>query len=66
MRVADGETVVIGGLIRRNTNNPTSKMPILGDLPFIGFMFRLDDNSFTENEVLIMVTPHITTEKSNV
>ncbi|MOA20642.1 Type II secretion system protein D precursor [compost metagenome] len=59
MRVADGETVVIGGLIRRNTNESTTKMPLLGDLPLIGFMFKTNATSFEETEVLIMVTPHI-------
>ncbi|MNL78046.1 Type IV pilus biogenesis and competence protein PilQ precursor [compost metagenome] len=59
MRVADGETVVIGGLIRRNTNESTTKMPLMGDLPLIGFMFKTNISSFEETEVLIMVTPHI-------
>jgi type IV pilus assembly protein PilQ len=59
MRVADGETVVIGGLIRRNTNESVSKMPILGDLPLIGFLFKNNTTDFEETEVLIMVTPHI-------
>jgi type II secretory pathway component GspD/PulD (secretin) len=60
MRVADGETVVIGGLIRRNTNRAISKFPVLGDLPVIGFMFRQETTSNDETEVIIMVTPHIT------
>lgn len=59
MRVADGETVVIGGLIRRNTNNTVAKMPLLGDIPLIGFMFRQEATSNDETEVIIMVTPHI-------
>jgi type IV pilus assembly protein PilQ len=59
MRVADGETVVIGGLIRRNTTESTTKMPILGDIPILGFMFKQHATDFEETEVLIMVTPHI-------
>lgn len=59
MRVADGETVVIGGLIRRNTNNSVTKMPLFGDIPIIGFMFRQEATSNDETEVIIMVTPHI-------
>ncbi|MEB3329267.1 MAG: secretin N-terminal domain-containing protein [Candidatus Sericytochromatia bacterium] len=59
MRVADGETVVIGGLIRRNTTNSLTKTPLLGDLPFIGFLFRQESNSNDETEVIVMVTPHI-------
>lgn len=59
MRVADGETVVIGGLIRRTTSNSVTKMPFLGDLPGIGFMFRQETSNNDETEVIIMVTPHI-------
>lgn len=59
MRVADGETVVIGGLIRRNTSNSVTKMPFLGDLPGIGFLFRQETANNDETEVIIMVTPHI-------
>jgi type II secretory pathway component GspD/PulD (secretin) len=59
MRVADGETVVIGGLIRRNTTSSQTKTPLLGDLPFIGFLFRQDSSSNDETEVIVMVTPHI-------
>jgi type IV pilus assembly protein PilQ len=66
MRVADGETVVIGGLIRRNSSDSVTKMPILGDIPLIGFMFKQTSTSFEETEVLIMVTPHIDAgEKAN-
>jgi type IV pilus assembly protein PilQ len=61
MRVADGDTVVIGGLIRRNTNRAVAKFPVLGDLPLVGFMFRQETTSNDETEVIIMVTPHITT-----
>ncbi|MEB3195795.1 MAG: secretin N-terminal domain-containing protein [Candidatus Sericytochromatia bacterium] len=59
MRVADGETVVIGGLIRRNTTSSIVKMPVLGDLPGIGFLFRQETANNDETEVIIMVTPHI-------
>ncbi|HEY9724629.1 MAG TPA: secretin N-terminal domain-containing protein [Oscillatoriaceae cyanobacterium] len=64
MRVHDGESVVIGGLIRRTHNKSVSKMPILGDLPLIGWLFRQETGSGAEDEIIVIVTPHITTEKS--
>ncbi len=60
MRVADGETVVIGGLIRRNNSSTTNKMPLLGDIPILNFLFKQESVSNDETEVIIMVTPHIT------
>ena len=63
LRVADGEAVVIGGLIRRNTNKTINKMPILGDLPVVGFLFRNETTDTIETEVVIMVTPRIASEK---
>jgi type IV pilus assembly protein PilQ len=66
MRVRDGEAVVIGGLIRRSNTKSVAKMPILGDIPLIGFMFRQEVTDFAENEIIIIVTPHITTEKSKL
>ena len=60
MRVADGETVVIAGLISRDETSTSRKMPILGDLPLVGWLFRSDSYNNSENEIIIMVTPHIT------
>lgn len=60
VRVADGETVVIGGLIRKNLTRAVAKMPILGDLPAVGFLFRNETQNEVETEIIIMVTPHIT------
>jgi type IV pilus assembly protein PilQ len=62
MRVKDGESVVIGGLIRRDATTSVDKMPLLGDLPGLGFLFKSEHTNFIENEVIIIVTPHITNE----
>lgn len=64
MRVKDGTSVVIGGLIRRTHNKSISKMPFLGDLPLIGWFFRQETSTGAEDEIIVIVTPHITTEKS--
>lgn len=58
-RVADGQTIVIGGFIRKNDENDTNKIPILGDLPIVGGLFRTVAKSEDDQELLIFVTPTI-------
>ena len=62
IRVKDGETIIIGGLINRQTSVSHKKIPILGDLPLIGQFFRSKDSSTTESELVVFVTPHILDE----
>jgi type IV pilus assembly protein PilQ len=57
--VKDGETVIIGGIIDDHGSNKTSKVPIFGDLPFIGRLFRLDMSESRKTELVIFITPHI-------
>ncbi len=59
VRVKNGETIVIGGLIQEFTKNLEQKVPILGDLPLIGRLFQSTSQSKTKTEVIIMVTPRI-------
>jgi type II secretory pathway component GspD/PulD (secretin) len=59
MKVKDGETIIIGGLLRTDTSNTVTKLPILGDLPLIGRAFRHTDKAKTERELLIFITPTI-------
>ncbi|MFQ5493880.1 MAG: secretin N-terminal domain-containing protein, partial [Phycisphaerae bacterium] len=54
--VRDGETVVIGGLITSRISQGETKVPILGDLPFIGPLFRTTSESETKTELLIAMT----------
>lgn len=56
VRVKDGETIAIGGLIRSDEVKAMSKVPLLGDLPFIGNIFRHKDNSKTKTEVVMFIT----------
>jgi general secretion pathway protein D len=57
--VKDGETIVLGGIIRTNVTKNASKIPLLGDLPFIGQFFRSDSNETTQTELMVLLTPHI-------
>jgi type IV pilus assembly protein PilQ len=64
VRIKDGETVVLGGLIRRDRSETLTKLPILGDIPIIGVMFRhKNKDRDRERELLVFITPHIV--KSN-
>jgi general secretion pathway protein D len=58
-RVKDGETIVIGGLISKNDRSSTRKVPLLGDLPFIGQFFQSRSVTVNDNELLIFVTANI-------
>jgi len=60
VRVKDGETVVLGGLIRNQNTTIVTKLPILGDIPLLGMLFRHKDQSpGRERELLVFITPHI-------
>ncbi len=59
MRVKDGETMVLGGLLRETENVTKAKIPLLGDIPLLGQMFRNETRSKSKNEVVIMITPRI-------
>ena len=64
LKVHDGETIIIGGLLRRDDSHTITKLPILGDIPFLGMAFRHKDKSNTERELIIFMTPHIINEKN--
>lgn len=58
-RVPSGQTVVLGGFIRRSEDTSVAKFPILGDLPWIGHLFRSSNLSQDDTELLIFLTPRI-------
>ena len=58
-RVRHDETLVIGGLIDSNRSTVNKKLPVLGDLPFIGQAFRYDEVDNADRELLIFITPRI-------
>jgi type II secretory pathway component GspD/PulD (secretin) len=62
MKVKSGESIVLGGLKRKNNSTGTSKIPILGDIPFIGALFGANSFSDSEVELILMVTPYILDE----
>jgi general secretion pathway protein D len=59
MVAKDNQTVVIGGLIRKDLSDARTKMPILGDIPFLGMMFRSKNKTDQDRELLVFITPRI-------
>ena len=57
VRVADGQTIVIGGLKQRETREVRTRVPVLGSLPLIGPLFRSKDIRSTDSELVIFITP---------
>ncbi|MFH1858061.1 MAG: secretin N-terminal domain-containing protein [Candidatus Omnitrophota bacterium] len=57
--VRDGETVVIGGLVSTDREDVKRKVPVLGDIPIVGLLFRHTDKNRLDRELLVFVTPHI-------
>ncbi|MEB6679006.1 type IV pilus secretin PilQ [Acinetobacter lwoffii] len=57
--VNNGETVVLGGIFEQETSNQQTKVPFLGDIPYLGRLFRKDIKSDNKRELLIFVTPRI-------
>ena len=59
IRVHDGDTVAIGGLIQDQDRQTFSKVPILGDLPLIGQLFRNNNHDRKRTDVTIFLTTHL-------
>ncbi|BCR23035.1 fimbrial assembly protein PilQ [Aquipseudomonas alcaligenes] len=57
--VNDGETIVIGGVFSNEQSKAVDKVPLLGDMPFVGRLFRRDVVKDTKNELLVFITPRI-------
>ncbi|MGE5386252.1 MAG: type IV pilus secretin PilQ [Betaproteobacteria bacterium] len=64
--VENGGTVVIGGIYTQNIKNQTQKIPVLGDIPYLGWMFKNTENIDDKTELLIFVTPRIVSENLSV
>ena len=60
IRMKDGETYAIGGLVQEFSKQTVAKIPILGDLPLVGWLFNSKSKTRTKSEVIMMITPHLT------
>ncbi|MEE4202552.1 MAG: type IV pilus secretin PilQ, partial [Halieaceae bacterium] len=57
--VGNGETIVLGGVFQNEENVATRKVPVLGDIPYVGQLFRSSSTRVEKNETLIFITPRI-------
>jgi general secretion pathway protein D len=64
--VADSDTVVLGGLIRDKMTEQVSKVPLLGDIPLLGWLFRSKSSTTEKTNLLIFMTPHIVRQYEKV
>ena len=62
--VENGGTVVIGGIFTQNDSTDINKVPLLGDVPYVGALFRNTTKVSTKTELLIFITPKIVTERA--
>jgi type IV pilus assembly protein PilQ len=60
--VRDGKTIVLGGLFKERTSLNRSQVPLLGDLPLVGNLFRGTDDTSERVELIVLLTPHIIAE----
>ncbi len=59
LNIKDGETVVIGGLIREDQRKSVNKVPGLGDIPVLGYLFSGFDTETVNTDLLLTITPHV-------
>lgn len=59
--IKDGETLVIGGLLKDQKTNTKKKVPILGDIPVLGLAFQKKEDALAKTDLMVFITPHIIT-----
>ncbi|MBP2668804.1 MAG: gspD, partial [Deltaproteobacteria bacterium] len=64
--VKNGDSVLLGGLMQEQINTSQNKVPLLGDIPLLGRLFRFDSVTKKKTNLLIMLTPHIIKEPSDM
>jgi len=65
VRIKDGETLIIGGMLREEETKNVSKIPFLGDIPYLGALFRSTSTTKSKEEMVIMITPKIITDNED-
>ena len=64
--VENGGTVVIGGIYQQSNRSDTTKVPLFGDLPFVGWMFKNKATTTSKTELLVFITPKVVNERLTV
>ena len=55
----DGQSLMLGGLIRQNDTNTRAKVPVIGDVPVLGAPFRRTETTNRRTELLVIITPRV-------
>lgn len=61
--IEDNQTVVIGGLRKQDLQQEVKKVPLLGDIPLLGALFRYEGESTVNSELVVFITPHLILDK---
>jgi len=61
--VDNGGTVVLGGIYQQTERSTTDKVPLLGDVPILGYLFRSNTRTNDKTELLVFITPKIVAER---
>jgi len=59
LAVKNGQSIMMGGLIKKGNTNSQSKIPLLGDIPLLGWAFKYEKQSNDKTELLVMITPYV-------
>jgi type II secretory pathway component GspD/PulD (secretin) len=66
VRLNDGETLVLGGLVKNQETTFNYKIPILGDIPIIGVLFKHSGKTRTKSNLVVFITPHVVTDNQHI
>ncbi len=66
VRVKNGGTVVIGGMVNNTVHNMVSKVPLLGDVPILGYLFKSTEEEKSTRDILIFITPHFLPDNADL
>lgn len=66
VRINNGETLILGGLLKSEQTVSHIKVPILGDIPIIGFLFRQSLTRNSQTNLVIYITPHVVEQSSTI
>jgi len=65
IHINNGDTAVIGGIFEETITNDVTKVPVLGDIPFLGYLFKTTGRNSEKQELLIFLTPRVVKESIN-
>ncbi|WP_345970864.1 MULTISPECIES: pilus (MSHA type) biogenesis protein MshL [Sulfurimonas] len=63
--VKDGNSIIIGGLIDKSESMHTNRVPLLGDIPGLGYLFKYEEKAVDTTELVIVIEPHIIKKENN-